>query len=141
MRLNSRFYISWLLAAVVMYLLFYSWHGIFLNDFKKVNFPFEWLIVFTAVAYFVISFLLFAVYESRPMKNIYNFFVRGVAAGALTGFIIFIVSIVVTISISRHLSPKHLMLDCIWQICEQIVGGLVLATVKVFVADFRQEEA
>ncbi len=123
-----------------MYLLFYLWHGIFLNDFKKINFPFEWLIVFTAVAYIVISFVLYAVYESRPLKNIYNFFIRGVAAGVITGFIIFIVSIVVTISISKNLSPKHLMLDCIWQLCEQTVGGLTLATVKAFVPDFRHEE-
>lgn len=141
MRLNLRFYISWLLGSICMYLLFYFWHGVFLNDFKKINFPFEWLIGFTVIAYFAISFILYAVYESKPMKNIYNFFIRGVVSGALVGFLIFIISIVITISISRHLTMKHLMLDCVWQICEQIIGGLIISTVKVFVADLRHEEA
>ena len=141
MKLNLRFFISWILGAVLMYVLFYIWHGVFLNDFKKINFPLTWLLIFTSVAYITISFLLYAVYESKPMRNIYNFFFRGVISGALVGFIIFIISTVVTISISRQLTPEHLMFDCIWQIAEQTCGGLLMALVKVFVIDFRHEEA
>lgn len=141
MKLNLRFFISWILGAVFMYLLFYVWHGVFLNDFKKINFPLTWLLIFTGVAYATISFLLYAVYESKPMRNIYNFFLRGIVSGALVGFIIFIISTVVTISISRHLTAQHLMFDCIWQITEQTFGGLLMALVKVFVLDNRYEEA
>lgn len=140
MKLNSRFFVSWLLGSVLMYTLFYSWHGIFLNDFKKINFPFTWLIIFTSIAYITISFVLYAVYESKPMKNVFNFFVRGILSGLLVGFIIFVVSTVVTISISRNLSAEHLMLDCVWQMVEQTIGGLLLGVVKVFVTDARHEE-
>ncbi|MGE0568009.1 MAG: hypothetical protein AB7O73_08665 [Bacteroidia bacterium] len=139
MKFNTRFYISWIFAAILMYALFYTWHGVFLNDFKKINFPITWLIVFTSVAYITISFVLYLVFESKPLKNIYSFFVRGIVSGAVTGAIIFMVSIVVTISISKSLSPKHLMLDFTWQMIEQIIGGLLLATIKVFVPDHAHE--
>jgi len=141
MKLNSRFFVSWILGSVLMYALFYMWHGIFLNDFKKITFPFSWLIIFTSIAYITISFVLYAVYESKPMKNVYNFFLRGALSGVLVGFIIFVVSTVVTISISRNLSAQHLMLDCVWQMAEQSIGGLFLGVVKVFVIDVRHEEA
>jgi hypothetical protein len=140
MKLNSRFFVSWILGSVLMYMLFYTWHGVFLNDFKKINFPFSWLIIFTSIAYITISFVLYAVYESKPMKNVYNFFVRGILSGALLGFIIFVISTVVTISISRNLSAEHLMLDCVWQMVEQTIGGILLGVVKVFVTDARHEE-
>ncbi len=141
MKFNTRFFVSWILGSIIMYALFYMWHGVFLNDFKKINFPLSWLLIFTAIAYVTISFITYAVYESKPMKNIYNFFVRGITTGALVGFIIFVVSTVVTISISRNLSAKHLVFDCIWQITEQTIGGIVMATVKVFVIDYSHEEA
>jgi hypothetical protein len=141
MKLNTRFYVSWILGSVLMYSLFYMWHGVFLNDFKKISFPFTWLIIFTSIAYITISFLLYAVYESKPMKNVYNFFVRGIFSGLLLGFVIFAISTVVTISISRHLSAQHLMLDCVWQMVEQTIGGLLLGLVRVFVTDHRTEEA
>lgn len=140
MKLNTRFYVSWILGSVLMYTLFYTWHGVFLNDFKKINFPFTWLIIFTSIAYITISFLLYAIYESKPMKNVYNFFIRGVFSGLLLGFVIFAISTVVTISISRNLSAQHLMLDCVWQMTEQTIGGLLLGLVKVFVTDHRTEE-
>jgi hypothetical protein len=117
------------------------WHGVFLNDFKKINFPLSWLLVFTAIAYITISFILYVVYESRPMKNIYNYFMRGIASGIFVGLIIFIISTVVTISLSKNLSPKHLMLDCAWQIAEQTIGGMAFAFIKMFVPDYMHEEA
>jgi len=141
MKLNLRFFTSWIIGSVLMYALFYLWHGVFLNDFKKINFPVSWLLIFTSVAYVTISFITYSVFESKPLKNIYNFFVRGIAAGAFVGFIIFIISTVVTISISRQLTPQHLMLDCIWQITEQTIGGISIAVVKVFVSDHQHEEA
>jgi CDP-diglyceride synthetase len=141
MKHNLRFFLSWVLGSVIMYALFYMWHGVFLNDFKKLSFPLTWLLIFTAVAYITISYVLYVVYESRPMKNIYNYFLRGIASGVFVGIIIFIVSTVVTISLSKNLSPKHLMLDCVWQIAEQTIGGLTFAALKAFVPDYAREEA
>ena len=140
MKYNLRFFLSWILGSVIMYGLFYMWHGVFLNDFKKISFPITWLLIFTAVAYVTISYILYAVYESRPMKNIYNYFVRGIASGVFLGTIIFIISTVVTISLSKNLSPKHLMLDCAWQIAEQTIGGISLALIKMLVPDYVHEE-
>ena len=39
MNLGIRFFISWILTALVMFTLFYYWHGVILNDFKRLNFP------------------------------------------------------------------------------------------------------
>lgn len=133
MKLSLRFFLSWIFSAIVMFTLFYVWHGLFLNDFKRIQFPLPWFVAFAALTYLIFGIFIYFLYESELMKKIRNFFVRGVVCGAIAGFTLFMVATIVNISLTKHLSIQHLMIDCIWQISEQIVGAMVVVLFKIVI--------
>ncbi|MDX2173071.1 MAG: hypothetical protein SFY56_08125 [Bacteroidota bacterium] len=135
MKLTLRFFISWILSALVMFLLFYAWHGIFLNDFKRIKFPVSWFIMFAALTYLIFGVGIFLLFESQIMKNIRNSFMRGLICGVIAGFSLFMVATVVNISLTKHLSMQHLIVDCSWQIAEQTVGAMVVVGLKYLIRD------
>lgn len=135
MKLSLRFFISWILCALVMFSLFYAWHGIFLNDFKRIKFPVSWFVTFAAVTYLIFGAGIFILFESQIMKNIRNVFIRSLCSGLIAGFSLFMIATVVNISLTKHLSIKHLVVDCLWQMAEQTVGAMVVMVLKFFIHD------
>jgi hypothetical protein len=141
MKLGYRFFLSWICSAVVMFVLFYTWHGIFLNDFKRIQFPLAWFVAFAALTYLIFGAIIYFLYESEIMKKLRNFFARGLVCGAIAGFTLFMIATIVNISLTRHLSMQHLMMDCIWQISEQIVGAMVVVLFKIVIHEPQPEHA
>ncbi len=141
MKLGLRFFISWISSAVVMFGLFYLWHGIFLNDFKRIQFPLSWFVTFAAITYLILGAGIFMLYESQLMKKLSNFFVRGLICGIIAGFSLFMIATIVNISLTKHLSAQHLMMDCIWQMSEQIVGAMVVVLFKILIHEPQPERA
>jgi hypothetical protein len=141
MKFGLRFYLSWIIAAVIMFVLFYTWHGVFLNDFKRIHFPMVWFVTFAAITYLILGAVIYLVYESELLRKIQNIFIRGLVCGAGTGFALFMVTTIINISLTRNQSIKHLMMDCIWQIFEQIVGAMMLTLLKIFIQEPMQENA
>lgn len=141
MKLGLRFYISWFSSSVVMFLLFYLWHGVFLNDFKRIQFPLAWFVTFAAGTYLILGAGLYFLYESRLMKRFKNFLLRGLLSGAIAGFSVFMVATIVNISLTKHLSPQHLLIDAAWQISEQILGGMIVVLFKVVIHEPVTEHA
>ncbi|MDI1355103.1 MAG: hypothetical protein PSX36_09300 [bacterium] len=141
MKLGLRFFLSWIFSAIVMFTLFYVWHGLFLNDFKRIQFPLAWFVAFAALTYLIFGMFIYFLYESEIMKKIRNFFVRGVVCGAIAGFTLFMIATIVNISLTKHLSIQHLMIDCIWQISEQIIGGTVVVLFKIVIHEPQAEHA
>jgi hypothetical protein len=139
--ITLRFFISWIIAAVLMYLAFYSWHGIFLNEISKLGYPQSIFYIFAGITYIVISFLLFKIYELKYLKKIVkNIFLRGLIAGAALGGIVFVVTKVSGVAFSPGFSLKYLLFDGAWQVCEQTIGGLVMALGQFFIYDPVLEE-
>lgn len=122
-----------------MFALFYAWHGIFLNDFKRINFPLGWFVTFAAITYLLFGAGIYLLYESMLMKKIRNLFVRGLLCGVIAGFSLFMIATIVNISLTRHLSMEHLMVDCIWQISEQIVGAMVVVLFRGLIHEHHHE--
>ncbi|MBX3164215.1 MAG: hypothetical protein KF900_07010 [Bacteroidetes bacterium] len=141
MKLGLRFYLSWISSAIVMFVLFYLWHGTFLNDFKRIQFPVSWLITFAVFTYLVLGAGIYLLYESRIMKTFRNFIVRGLICGAVAGFSLFVIATIVNISLTQHLSSKHLLIDCAWQMVEQIFGAMVIVAFKIFIHEPLEERA
>lgn len=141
MKLGLRFFVSWISSAVIMFTLFYIWHGIFLNDFKRIQFPLIWFVAFAACTYLIFGAGIFLLYESMIMKKIRNFFVRGMLCGIIAGFSLFMIATIVNISLTKHLSMQHLMIDCIWQMTEQVIGAMVIVVFKVFIPEPQVEHA
>lgn len=126
---------------MVMFSLFYIWHGMFLNDFKRIQFPFTWFVIFAAVTYLIFGAGIYFLYESPLLGKIRNLFVRGVICGIIAGVSLFMIATIVNISVTRHLSMGYLMIDCIWQITEQIIGAMVVVVCKGFIHEHQPEQA
>ena len=87
---SFRFYLSWILAAVLMYVAFYFWHGVFLNDLNRISFSKVIFLSLAALVYLVISFVVYKTYESKFLeKYVSQPLLRGVVSGFLIGFILF----------------------------------------------------
>lgn len=131
---SFRFYLSWILAAVLMYVAFYFWHGIFLNDLSRISFPKVLFLGLAALVYLVISFIVYRTYESKFLqKHVSQPLLRGVVSGFLIGFILFSLVTVLGISFSKNINFTYIIADCAWQIAEQIVGGLLIGFCKIFI--------
>lgn len=141
MTFNFRFFISWILSAIVMFTLFYVWHGYFLNDFKRINFPIVWFVTFAAITYLIFGAGIYFLYESQLFKRIRNFITRGLVCGVIAGFSLFMISTIVNISLTKHLTINHLMIDCAWQMAEQTIGALVVVAFKIFIHEPNHENA
>jgi hypothetical protein len=141
MKLGLRFFLSWIFSSIVMFTLFYVWHGVFLNDFKRIQFPLSWFVTFAALTYLILGAGIYFLYENHLMKKIRNFFIRGLLCGLIAGFSLFMIATIVNISLTRHLSVQHLMIDSIWQISEQIVGTMVIVLFKMIIHEPQAEHA
>lgn len=141
MKLSLRFFLSWIFSAIVMFTLFYVWHGLFLNDFKRIQFPLIWFVSFAAFTYLLFGAGIYFLYEGQIMKKVRNFFVRGLLCGVIAGFSLFMIATIVNISLTRHLSMQHLMMDCVWQMTEQIMGALVIVLFKIVIHEPQAEHA
>jgi hypothetical protein len=135
MKFGLRFFLSWIVSAIVMFALFYVWHGLFLNDFKRINFPLTWFVTFAAITYLLLGFAMYLLYESYLLKKLRNFAMRGVFCGVIAGFSLFMITTIINISLTKHLSAEHLMVDCAWQIVEQFMGAMVMVVFKITVRD------
>jgi len=122
-----------------MFLLFYWWHGVFLNDFQRLNFPLTWFVTFAAFTYLLFSAGIYMLYESTLMKKIRGFFVRGLVCGVIAGFTLFMISSIVNISLTKNLSVQHLIIDCAWQITEQSIGAMAIVLCKGFIHEPQTE--
>lgn len=131
---SFRFYLSWIISAVLMYVAFYFWHGVFLNDLNRISFSKGLFLGLAALVYLVISFLLYRTYESKLLaKYISQPILRGVVSGVFLGFILFALVTVLGISFTKDVNLTYILADCVWQIAEQIIGGLVIGLCKVII--------
>lgn len=132
--LNLRFFIGWILSGIIMYAAFYLWHGVLSTDFYRIQYPVGIFMVLAAIAYLVISFVLYKVFELKFWKKLtHNLFLKGILSGILLGFILFALVTVLGVGFSQGLSLKILAIDLVWQLMEQMLGGLVIALAHMFI--------
>ncbi len=134
MNYTVRFYISWIIAAIVMYSAFYMWHGVFLNDFKHITVSKPLFLFLAALVYLAISFVLYRIFESKTLsRKIQSPLLKGIVSGILIGFMMFAVVFVLGVSFTKTMSLTYLVADFSWQIIEQILGGIILGFGKLFI--------
>lgn len=135
--LSKRFLISWLASSVIMFILFYVWHGLFLTDFARLSYPKEIFLIFSVFVYLIIGFIVSKAIDNKILEK--NFLrkplLRGLISGAVCGFAFFLMATVVGVSFSAGSRIQNLLLDVSWQVIEQAIGGLVVGIVHVFVFD------
>jgi hypothetical protein len=139
--MNYRFFVSWIVGAIVMYLAFYAWHGIFLDELSRISYSRGLFFLFAAFSYLVISFLLFKIFEMKLLKKyVSNLFLRGIVAGIILAGVVFVVTRVTGVGIGTSVTLKHLLLDISWQTVEQSLGGMIMALGQLFIFDPELEE-
>lgn len=131
---SFRFFVSWIIAAVLMYVAFYFWHGVFLNDLNRISFSKALFLGLAALVYLVISFLLYRTYESKLLsKYIPHAIFRGVISGFMIGFVLFALVTVLGISFTKNVNFTYIIADCAWQIAEQVIGGVIIGLGKLII--------
>jgi hypothetical protein len=134
---GKRFMIGWLLSSVTMFSLSYVWHGVILNDYAILAYPFQIYLVSAAIVYLVIGFLLTRIFIAEFLDKIsIKAIPRGLASGAALGIIVYMVALVVGVTFNYGMDIKYLLLDVAWQAVEQCFGGLVVGLVYIFVFEF-----
>lgn len=124
-----------------MFGLSYFWHGVFLNDYQLFmdnhqpgSFQLIVYIGAAAIAYLFIGFLVGKAFQLKFFDKISEHpLLRGPAAGFACGLLVYVISIVVQINLTRGLEAKSMFLDFVWQGIEQSVGGFVVGLVYMFV--------
>lgn len=142
MQYSFRFFVSWILSAVCMYAAFYFWHGIFLNDLNNISLSKTLFMLLAALVYLVISFIVYRVYEMRLLNQyVPSTLLRGILSGLLVGFTLFSVITVLGISFTKHMTMTYMLADCLWQMAEQVIGGIIISIGKAVLYEPKPEEA
>ncbi|HET6225503.1 MAG TPA: hypothetical protein VFF27_04425 [Bacteroidia bacterium] len=125
---TKRFFLTWILSSILMFILSYAWHGVILNDFSRLTYPKEFFLVLAAFTYVFIGFVLVKFYEAKFLEKTFYHkpFFKGVTKGAMCGFIFFLIATVMGVSFNTGSGLKNLALDLAWQLIEQGLGGLLV---------------
>lgn len=141
---GKRFFIGWILCAIVMFGLSYLWHGVFLYDYDLITY--NKAIYFTAasIAYIFIAFMVNRAFLIPWFDKISRHpLLRGPAVGFACGVLVYIVATVVHVTFNKDMDLKYLILDITWQGIEQAFGGFVVGLVYMLVYEaqgYRQVE-
>ena len=125
---------SWILSTLIMFILSYTWHGLFLNDLKNLKYPLGIYLISATFVYLMIGFVLVKLFSSETMVNlIRHFFLRGVAVGAASGLLLYMVALVLGVTFTKSITITSIIVDVPWQIFEQMVGGFIISTVYALI--------
>jgi hypothetical protein len=141
---GKRFLIGWLVSSVGMFGVSYLWHGFFLNDYQRMNFPMAIYLVAASITYLVIGFLVSRVFIIEYFDKISRHpLLRGPAVGFTCGMVVYIVAMAIQasnasgygsiVTFNKEFDAKYMVLDLTWQGIEQAFGGLIIGLVYMFV--------
>jgi hypothetical protein len=131
---SKRFMFSWILSAIVMFVLSYMWHGLFLNDIKNLKYPVGIFLMSASVVYLVIGFVLVKLFSSLTVVTLLrHFFIRGLVVGAASGLLLYMMALVLGVTFTKSVILTSIIVDVPWQIFEQIAGGIVISTVYALI--------
>ncbi len=124
--LRKRFFIAWSLSTVVMLFVSYLWHGVMLNDLIFIPQPAELFYGLALLAYIVIGFAITFVYNYLSMGI--GLRMKSSLVGIALGFFIYLIAFVLGVSFTGN-QRSHIVVDFVWQMIEQGIGGTVIGFV------------
>lgn len=127
--------LPWLLSSAVMFGLSYVWHGLVLSDLSELRVPLALYLVLAALVYIVLGLAITigahkaVQYELISLKRAFPFMVMLMAAAV--GFFVYLVIFVLGMSFVKH-GMMHVVVDVLWQMLEQGLGGLVVSLGMIY---------
>lgn len=102
------------------------WHGVLLNDLKFISIPLALFILLAVLTYIVVGFALTFIYTYLSMGI--GLKLKGSLMGVTLGFFIYLIAFVFGVSFQDG-NSNHVVVDFIWQMMEQGIGGTVIGVV------------
>jgi len=113
-----------------MFGLSYAWHGLMLSDLQDLQIPKALYFVLAALVYLLLGLgLTMATHKAVQYEWIslkVAFPMMTMALCAAIGFVVYLVIFVLGMSFAKH-GAMHVVVDVLWQMFEQAVGGLVVS--------------
>ncbi|GAB5538555.1 MAG: hypothetical protein Salg2KO_06580 [Salibacteraceae bacterium] len=130
LKIDYKFFVSWLVCTFSMFGLSYAWHGLVLNDFMRISYPLDLFLVIAAFVYLAIGLgITTLTYIGKRIKNSFRY---GILVGGIAGALIYAVAFLLGLSFYTVIDFKIIAFDFGWQCLEQGVGGLVCGWVYRF---------
>ena len=127
---TKQFYASWICSTGSMFSLAYFWHGVVLNDYNLLTYPKGIFFSCMALVYLIIGFSISYFYRYLTLqKKIRDRFLKGIISGGLIGILLYSITWILGISYSKHLTFDNILLDLIWQVVEQTLGGVTVSII------------
>ncbi|MBL7950977.1 MAG: hypothetical protein JNM62_04600 [Flavobacteriales bacterium] len=119
-----------LLSATVMYALSWLWHGLALTDLEEMTIPKPLYFTLAGLVYLILgSGLTFMIHtailhEWISLKRAFP--LTSALLGAVAGFVVYLLIFVLGMSFVKG-GMLHVVVDVLWQMLEQGVGGLCVS--------------
>jgi len=124
--LRTRYLVAFFLSTTVMMLSSLLWHGILLNDLR--NIPQPEFLFFSLWALLYLGVGISLTVAIKFLSNNERFVVKPWLFGAILGFFIYLIAFVLGISFKTS-GTEHILVDFLWQMIEQGIGGAVVGFV------------
>jgi len=133
--------LSWLLSSAVMFGLFYLWHAYLLTDIHDVEYSITLFLILTGIVYLLLGGALYGILNYLVTNKLFDFNNKfpwkSMLVGAILGFSVYLITFILGLSFSPH-GLEHILVDFVWQMFEQAMGGLVVAL--AFIYDARRAQ-
>ncbi len=128
--LKRRILFPWLLSSLVMAGISYVWHGLALTDISDLRMDLGLYLGLSGLAYLFIGLLLtLAIHLCIAREWIslkVGFPLKSMLVGSGIGVLIYLVVLLSGLSFASH-GIQHVVVDLIWQVIEQAIGGLMVS--------------
>ncbi|MBS1569553.1 MAG: hypothetical protein JST45_08930 [Bacteroidetes bacterium] len=118
------------MSAVVMFGISALWHGWALTDLSELKVNLSTYLLLSGSAYLIIALglvLLVRLCIIREWISLkWGFPWKGMAIGAVSGILVYLVILLSGLSFANH-GFQHVVVDLLWQVVEQAVGGLMVS--------------
>ncbi|MES2836986.1 MAG: hypothetical protein V4667_05650 [Bacteroidota bacterium] len=138
---SKRFFVGWIVSAIVMFSLSYVWHGVILTDFQRISYPFSVFLIIAILVYLIIGFAISTAmvkinserFKRKPIQ-------RALIYSSALGVFLYLVAMVVGVSFMKNVSVPFILIDLSWQIIEQSFGGLVIGLAYYFIYEPQHDD-
>jgi len=129
--------LGWIFSSIAMFAISYVWHGIILNDYERITYPFGIYLISAGIVYLVIGFAISRIFIAEFLDRYSEKALpRGILTGIGMGAIVFMSTLVFGVSFSSISEPQFIVVDLVWQVFEQMLGGLIVGLVYLLVFEF-----
>jgi hypothetical protein len=131
--------LPWLWSAITMFALSFLWHGVILKDLQELKIPLTLYLVLSGIVYLLLGLTITVAthkaieHEWVSLKGPFPLMVFLI--GAAIGFVVYLLIFVLGMSFAKN-EVVHIVVDILWQMVEQGLGGFVVSLGLIY--DMRQ---